>query len=109
MNTKTLTKHQKHSDFDSVTYRDTPSLRELARQAGVSPAYLSQVKNGVRPASVKLLSNPDVARWLDTNDESTHLTAITSRLRYHFATRAKASESYEDSITNDKSTVNDWF
>jgi transcriptional regulator with XRE-family HTH domain len=33
------------------------SLRELAKRLGVSASYLSQVKNGKRPPSEKLLSN----------------------------------------------------
>ena len=34
------------------------SLRQLAKQLGVSASYLSQVKNGKRPPGQKLLSNP---------------------------------------------------
>ena len=34
------------------------SLRQIAKELGVSPSYLSQVMNGKRPASDKLLSNP---------------------------------------------------
>jgi transcriptional regulator with XRE-family HTH domain len=43
------------------------SMRQLAKELGVSASYLSQVKNGKRPASVKLLSsikhnfNPNIA------------------------------------------------
>ena len=33
------------------------SLRQLAKELGVSASYLSQVKNGKRPASQKVLSN----------------------------------------------------
>jgi transcriptional regulator with XRE-family HTH domain len=33
------------------------SLRQLAKQLGVSASYLSQVKNGKRPPSQKLVSN----------------------------------------------------
>ena len=32
------------------------SLRQLARELGVSASYLSQVKHGKRPASQKVLS-----------------------------------------------------
>ena len=32
------------------------SLRQLAKELGVSASYLSQVKNGKRPASAKVLS-----------------------------------------------------
>jgi transcriptional regulator with XRE-family HTH domain len=35
------------------------SLRQLARELGVSASYLSQVKNGKRPPSEKVLSNPE--------------------------------------------------
>ena len=31
-------------------------MRQLAKESGVSPSYLSQVKNGKRPASQKVLS-----------------------------------------------------
>ena len=33
------------------------SLRQLAKELGVSASYLSQVRNGKRPASQKVLSN----------------------------------------------------
>ena len=33
------------------------SLRQLARELGVSASYLSQVKNGKRPPSEKVLSS----------------------------------------------------
>ena len=32
------------------------SLREIGRELGVSPSYLSQVRHGQRPASAKVLS-----------------------------------------------------
>ena len=32
------------------------SLRQLAKELGVSPSYLSQIRNGKRPASAKVLS-----------------------------------------------------
>ena len=32
------------------------SMRQLAREMGVSPSYLSQVQHGKRPASQKVLS-----------------------------------------------------
>ncbi|UCC15961.1 MAG: helix-turn-helix transcriptional regulator [Dehalococcoidales bacterium] len=35
------------------------SLRQLAKELGVSPSYLSQVKNGKRPPSKKLLSKSE--------------------------------------------------
>ena len=38
--------------------RKQTSLRQIAKELGVSPSYLSQVVNGKRPASDKLLSNP---------------------------------------------------
>jgi transcriptional regulator with XRE-family HTH domain len=36
------------------------SLRQLAKELGVSPSYLSQVKHGKRPASQRVLSSPDI-------------------------------------------------
>jgi len=33
------------------------SLRQLARKLGVSHSYLSQIKNGKRPPSEKVVSN----------------------------------------------------
>ena len=38
--------------------KNKTSLRQLARQLGISASYLSQVKNGKRPPSQRLLSNP---------------------------------------------------
>jgi transcriptional regulator with XRE-family HTH domain len=35
---------------------DKKSLRQLAREIGVSASYLSQVKNGIRPVSERVLS-----------------------------------------------------
>ena len=32
------------------------SLRQLARELGISQSYLSQIKNGTRPASHKVIS-----------------------------------------------------
>ncbi len=43
------------------------SLRQLAKELGVSASYLSQVKNGKRPPSGKLLSRPAYATLLSTN------------------------------------------
>ena len=34
------------------------SLRQLAKELGVSPSYLSQIRHGKRPASERVLSNP---------------------------------------------------
>jgi len=47
------------------------SLRQLAKQLGVSASYLSQVKNGKRPPSQKLLS-----KTLSTMLTLTRLKAI---------------------------------
>ena len=40
------------------------SLKQLAKELGVSASYLSQVRHGTRPASAKLLSNADVMKLL---------------------------------------------
>ena len=40
------------------------SLRQSAKQLGISASYLSQVKNGKRPPSQRSLSNADIRRML---------------------------------------------
>ena len=47
------------------------SLRQLAKELGVSASYLSQVKNGKRPASQKVLS-----KVLSNNGQSDKQNAI---------------------------------
>ena len=72
------------------------SLRQIAKELGVSASYLSQVRHGKRPLSHKVLSslNSRVLSKLkvipsepERGLEPTNLP-ITSRLRYHCATRA---------------------
>ena len=43
------------------------SLRQLAKEIGVSASYLSQVKNGKRPASDKLLRSIGLNRSVKQN------------------------------------------
>ncbi len=43
------------------------SLRQLAKEMGVSASYLSQVKNGKRPPSERLLGSPAYATLLSTS------------------------------------------
>jgi transcriptional regulator with XRE-family HTH domain len=60
MITSTLrpTSYINREDFNpSKSSNRKKSLRSLAKELGVSASYLSQVKNGVRPASGKLLNN----------------------------------------------------
>ena len=52
--------------------RNRTSLTQLARQLGVSASYLSQVKNGKRPPSQKLLSNADMRRMLTVKQNVKH-------------------------------------
>ena len=54
------------------------SLRQLAKQLGVSASYLSQVKNGKRPASDKVLSNPDVKQLLNVKQHEVDTRMSTS-------------------------------
>ncbi len=59
MNSKSSTLVETTSDFNPMTGGNKMkqlSLRQLAKQLGVSPAYLSQVRHGIRPASDKLLN-----------------------------------------------------
>jgi transcriptional regulator with XRE-family HTH domain len=51
------------------------SLRQLARQLGVSASYLSQVKNGKRPASQKLLSSASFKTLSKVLSDKTTFTA----------------------------------
>ena len=52
--------------------KQKPSLRQLAKELGVSASYLSQVMNGKRPPSDKLLSNANVKRLLTVKQSVKH-------------------------------------
>ena len=52
--------------------KNQASLRQLSRQLGVSASYLSQVKNGKRPPSQKLLSNADIRHMLTVKQNVKH-------------------------------------
>ena len=54
------------------------SLRQLTKQLSVSASYLSQVKNGKRPASGKVLSNPDVKQLLNVKQHEVDTRMSTS-------------------------------
>ena len=49
------------------------SLRQIAKEIGVSPSYLSQVKNGKCRLTDKLLSNPDVKRLFKVKEREVSL------------------------------------
>ena len=61
------------------------SLRQLARELGVSASYLSQIRHGKRPASAKLLSNQDIMKLLNVKQN----------------VDAKATTSYNKHVDND--------
>jgi transcriptional regulator with XRE-family HTH domain len=63
--------------------KDKTSLRQIARQLGVSASYLSQVRNGKRPASVKLLSNSSFEMLSAVKHDATTetLTTASGRIR----------------------------
>ena len=64
------------------------SLRQLARELGVSASYLSQVKHGKRPPSEKVLSILDKSVKQNTSAEEQNRTADTrifSPLLYHLS------------------------
>ncbi len=46
------------------------SLRAMAKELGVSASYLSQVKNGKRPPSERLLASKDCVRLLTSTKTS---------------------------------------
>ena len=53
--------------------RKEKSLRQLARELGVSASYLSQVKNGKRPTSERLLKSPAYATLLSKSVKQTKI------------------------------------
>ena len=53
------------------------SLRQIAKELGVSPSYLSQVKNGKRPPSDKVLSNPNVLKMLNVKQDVKQKIALS--------------------------------
>ena len=63
------------------------SSRQLAKQLGVSASYISQVKNGKRPPSQKLLSNSDVIKLLNVKHD---VDADTSK-SYNLFLRQRSS------------------
>jgi transcriptional regulator with XRE-family HTH domain len=69
------------------------SLRQLARELGVSASYLSQVKNGKRPASQKVLSK---VLSIDQQDN----VAFAVRKRYNSTRSAEVAQSVEQRTEN---------
>ena len=67
------------------------SLRQLARQLGVSASYLSQVKSGKRPPSQKLLSNVDIRRMLTVKQSVKHEFDVTTSRSYNSNTCQRSS------------------
>ena len=64
------------------------SLRQLAKELGVSASYLSQVRHGKRPASQKVLSmsGQSVKQIKSAEEQSrTADTRIFSPLLYHLS------------------------
>jgi hypothetical protein len=72
------------------------SLRQLAKELGVSPSYLSQVRHGKRPASQKVLSSPDM-RMLSSVKQP-HLDTHTINSYNTF--RAEVAQSVEQRTEN---------
>ena len=56
------------------------SLRQQARELGISASYLSQVRHGKRPASEKLLSNP---KYKVLSNNVKHFTSAEGGTRTH--------------------------
>ena len=59
------------------------SLRQLAKQLGVSSSYLSQVNTGKRPPSARLLSNPDVRRMLSAKQNAKRKVDVDKSKSYN--------------------------
>jgi transcriptional regulator with XRE-family HTH domain len=68
--------------------RNKTSLRQLAKQLGVSSSYLSQVNTGKRPPSARLLSNADVRRMLNAK----HQVDVNTSRSYNLNTGQRSSE-----------------
>jgi transcriptional regulator with XRE-family HTH domain len=67
------------------------SLRQLAKEIGVSASYLSQVKNGKRPPSQKLLSNADIRHMFTVKQSVKHEVDVTTSRSYNSNTRQRSS------------------
>ena len=63
------------------------SLRQLARELGVSASYLSQVKNGKRPPSQKVLS-----KMLSSSKQNTRLLLDVNLANSYNSTYAGVAE-----------------
>ncbi len=78
------------------------SLRQIAKELGISASYLSQVRHGKRPLSHKVLSSLDgnllnslgIRHTQPEEGFEPFNLPITSRLRYHCATRAEVFIKY---------------
>ena len=71
--------------------KNKASLRQLASQLGVSASYLSQVKNGKRPPSQKLLSNSDIRHMLTVKQNVKHNVDVNTSKRYNLNTCQRSS------------------
>ena len=75
------------------------SLRQLARELEVSPSYLSQVINGKRPASDKLLSNPSFKISSNVKQKVKHELDTPSATSYNILC-AEVAQSVEQRTEN---------
>jgi Helix-turn-helix len=71
--------------------KNKESLRQLARQIGVSASYLSQVKNGKRPPSQKLLSNSDIRHMFIVKQNVKHNVDVKTPKSYNLNTCQRSS------------------
>jgi transcriptional regulator with XRE-family HTH domain len=74
-----------------VKMKNKTSLRQLAKQLGVSASYLSQIKNGRRPPSQKLLSNADIKRMLTVKQNVKHEVDLNTSKSYNLNTWQRSS------------------
>ena len=61
------------------------SLRQLAREMGVSPSYLSQIRHGSRPASQKVLNMLSSVKQNVKQEVDTHIANGYNILRAEVA------------------------
>ena len=92
------------------------SLRQLSKELGVSASYLSQVQNGRRPASEKLLSNHSFKVLSSVKQNVKHQvdTSIVEKLQFKRAGESSSGRTADSGSVSEGSnpsspaTVSQW-
>jgi transcriptional regulator with XRE-family HTH domain len=67
------------------------SLKELAKELGVSASYLSQIKHGKRPASQKVLSNSSFKKLSGVKQKIKHDVDVNMSKSYNLILGQRSS------------------